>query len=81
MRSLPKSALPAPAAPTATRQLSIAFDSIGLRGINPSERAKALTQADLSMQATGIVTGGARVTSVDLLPTTVLKRKALVYVR
>jgi hypothetical protein len=80
MRSLPKSALPAPAAPTATRQLSIAFDSIGLRGINPSERAKALTQADLSMQAAGIVTGGA-VTSVDLLPTTVLKRKALVYVR
>jgi hypothetical protein len=57
MRNLPKSVPPTPAAPTISRQLSIAFDSIRLRGISPSDRAKALAHlANLLMQAAGVVT-------------------------
>ena len=43
---------------TAPHQLSIAFDSIHLRGMTPSERAKVLAHlARLLMQAAGVATG------------------------
>ena len=43
---------------TAPHQLSIAFDSIQLRGLSPSERAKVLTHlARVLMQAAGAATG------------------------
>jgi hypothetical protein len=55
---------PPPAAPTAPRslpttvqQFSIAFDSIPLHGMSPTERAKVLTHlAVLLMQAAGVAT-------------------------
>lgn len=58
MSNSSKSIPSAPAAPTVPRQLSIAFDSIRLRGMNPSERAKAIAcLASLLMQAAGAATG------------------------
>lgn len=59
---------PPPSAPTAPRsllttshQLSIAFDSIAVQGINPTERAKTLTLlAHLLMQAANVVPTGGR---------------------
>jgi hypothetical protein len=42
--------------PTTVRQLSIAFDSIPLRAMSPTERARVLTQlARLLMLAAGVV--------------------------
>jgi hypothetical protein len=60
MRNLQKLALPSPAAaPTVPRQLSITFDSIRLRGMSQTERAKALARlANLLMQAAGVVVEG-----------------------
>jgi|APFre7841882630_1041343.scaffolds.fasta_scaffold05892_4 hypothetical protein len=56
MRNAPKSVPPTPAPPTVPRQLGIAFDSIQLRGMNPSDRAKALAHlASLLMQAAGVM--------------------------
>jgi hypothetical protein len=47
-----KLSLPAPAPVPALRQLSIGFDSIRLRGLDPSERARVLALlANLLMQA------------------------------
>ena len=44
--------------PTTPQQLSIAFDSIPLRRMSPSERAKVLAHlAHLLMQAAGAATG------------------------
>lgn len=43
--------------PTTAQQLSIAFDSMPLRAISPTERAKVLAQlAYLLMQAAGVAT-------------------------
>ena len=43
--------------PTTSQQLSIAFDSIPLRGTSPTERAKVLAHlAHLLMQAAGVAT-------------------------
>ena len=43
--------------PTISQQLSIAFDSIRLQGMSPTERAKALVHlAHLLMQAAGMAT-------------------------
>jgi hypothetical protein len=53
MRKLPLPALP----PAHPRQLSMALDAANLRGINPSERRKALAQlAIILMEAAGVVT-------------------------
>jgi len=47
---------PRPAPRTVPRQLSMAFDSIRLRGMSPSEHAKVLALlASLLMQAAGVV--------------------------
>ena len=54
MRSLPTPVLP-PAAPC---QLSIPFDSGGLRGMSPSERLIALARlASLLLEAAGVAAG------------------------
>ncbi len=54
MRNLPTPALPS----TAPRQLNILFDSVRLRGMNPSERRTVLVQlASLLSEATGIASG------------------------
>ncbi len=52
MTTRPKTALyPAPA-PTSPRQLSMALDSVRLRGMSPSERAMAVARlANLLMEA------------------------------
>jgi hypothetical protein len=48
-----------PVPPRAPRQLSIRFDSVQLRGVNPSERARALALlANLLMQAAGAAVVG-----------------------
>jgi hypothetical protein len=47
-----------PSPPTAPHQLNITFDSVPLRAMSPSERAKVLVNlASLLMQAAGAVTG------------------------
>jgi hypothetical protein len=51
--------VPAPqlSIPAASRQLSMAFESIGLRGLIPSERTKAVAHlAKILMQAVGVAT-------------------------
>ncbi|HYU09758.1 MAG TPA: hypothetical protein VEK77_10300 [Gemmatimonadales bacterium] len=54
MRNLPVPALP----PTPPRQLSMALDSVSLRGMNPSERRTALAQLTiLLMEAAGVAAG------------------------
>ena len=51
MRNLPLSALPS----KPPRQLSMALDSVSLRGISPSERRTALARlATLLMEAAGV---------------------------
>lgn len=63
------------------RQLSIMFDSVRLRKIGMSDRAKAIgCLANLLTQAAGIGSEE-RDNDTDLLPAGVLKRKAVVYVR
>lgn len=59
MINSPTSLPTTPPSPTTTpHQLSIAFDSIQLRGMSPSERARVLAQlARLLMQAAGAATG------------------------
>ena len=53
MRSLPTPALPF----AAPRQLSMSFDSGGLRGISPSDRRTALTRLTrLLLEAAGVAT-------------------------
>lgn len=43
--------------PTTAQQLSIAFDSVPLRGMSPTERAKVRAHlAHLLMQAAGVAT-------------------------
>lgn len=59
MTSSPRSPLmlPAPPTPTAPRQLSITFESPVLQGMNPTQRASAVTQlAILLLQAAGVQT-------------------------
>jgi hypothetical protein len=57
----PHSMLPAPATPTAPRQLSIVFESPALQGMSPFQRASAVTQlAILLLQAAGMQTQEAR---------------------
>lgn len=83
MRNLPKS-VPTTAAPRIVppRQLSIVFDSLRLRGMNTSERTKAIAcLANILMQAAGVAMGSVTMTNADLLSAAVLKRKAVVYVR
>jgi hypothetical protein len=60
MINSPKSVLLTPLMPpTAPRQLSIVFDSIRLRGMGPSERAKVLAHlVSLLMLAAGAAAGG-----------------------
>lgn len=54
MRNPPVPALPSPP----PRQLSMALDSVRLRGMSPSERVTALTLlASLLMEAAGIAEG------------------------
>jgi len=61
--------LPASAPATAPRQLSMALDSVRLRGMSSSERRAVLARlAGLLLEALA-------------LPEAVLKRKAVVYVR
>jgi hypothetical protein len=51
MRNLPVAVLP----PIPPRQLSMALDSINLRGMNPSQRRTALARlASLLMEAAGV---------------------------
>jgi hypothetical protein len=58
MSNSPKSVPTTPAPSVAPRQLSIAFDSIRLRGMSASERAKTIMcLASILMQAAGVVTG------------------------
>jgi hypothetical protein len=46
-------------APTASRQLSIAFETIPIRGIPQTERAKIITYlANILLQAASLVTEG-----------------------
>jgi hypothetical protein len=53
MRNLPTPALPS----KPPRQLSMALDSVSLRGMSPSERGIALAQlAILLMEAAGVAT-------------------------
>jgi len=66
----------------ASRQLSIPFDSARLRGMTPAEPRISLARlASLLLEAAGIAAGGVTMTSADLLPAAVLKRKAVVYIR
>ena len=54
MRNLPPPALPS----TPPRQLSIALDSVSLRGMSSSERRTALARlATLLMEAAGVAAG------------------------
>jgi hypothetical protein len=56
MRTLPESASPNPTTSTVQRQLGITFDLIRLRGMNETDRAKALAHlANLLMQSGGVV--------------------------
>ena len=58
MINSPKSVPTTPAPSVVPRQLSIAFDSVRLRGMNTSERAKAIAcLVNLLMQAAGAATG------------------------
>jgi hypothetical protein len=72
---------PTPVAPaTATRQLSILFDSGRLGGMRPAARRIALGRLTrLLLEAAGIARRSVTMTSADLLPAAVLKRKAVVY--
>ena len=54
MKNLPTPALPS----TPPRQLTMALDSVSVRGMSPSERRTALAQlATLLMEAAGIAAG------------------------
>jgi hypothetical protein len=58
MSNSPKSVPTIPAPSVIPHQLSIVFDSIRLRGMNTSERAKAIAcLANLLIQAAGVATG------------------------
>ena len=58
IKSLKSVSTEPPSAATAPHQFSIAFDSIRLRGMSPSERTKVLSRlASLLMQAAGAATG------------------------
>ncbi len=58
MSNSPKSAPTTLAPSVVPRQLSIVFDSIRLRGMSASERAKAIVcLANLLMQAAAVATG------------------------
>ena len=58
MSNSPKSAPTTLAPSVVPRQLSIVFDSIRLRGMSASERAKTIVcLANLLMQAAGVATG------------------------
>ena len=70
---------PAPA--PAPRQLSLALDPVKLRGISPPERDTIIVRlARVLLEAAG-VRRGVTMNGADLLPASVLKRKAVVYVR
>ena len=50
--------LPTPALPSAPRQLSMALDSVRLRGMSPSERRTVLARlAGLLLEAAGVAVG------------------------
>jgi hypothetical protein len=58
MSNSPKPVPTTPVPSVVPRQLSIAFDSIRLRGMSASERAKAIAcLTNLLMQAAGVATG------------------------
>ena len=72
--------LPAPVAGPADEACCSTPD--GLEGLGSLERDKVvLALAQILMQAAGLASRSLTMTSADLLPATVLKRKAVVYVR
>ena len=74
--------LPAPVLPSAMqRQLNMPLDP-RLQWLTPSERRIALARlASILRRRPASRQGSATMTSADLLPAAVLKRKAVVYVR
>ncbi|VVQ20528.1 hypothetical protein PS928_05014 [Pseudomonas fluorescens] len=66
---------------TRQRQINIAFEAVELRRLSQAQRTKILTHliALLIQAATGAIKGSDEET--DCLLATVLKRKAVVYVR
>ena len=73
---------PTPLQSEAPRLLSMPFDSAWLRGMGSSERGIALARlASLLWRPPASRPESMTMTSADLLPAAVLKRKAVVYVR
>src|SRR6266478_671551 len=74
---------PEPAPPTLPRQLDLVLDDVRLWGMAPPERQAVLRSlARLLLEASGVATREPAMTTHEaLLPTTVLRRKAIVYVR